>query len=279
LLHPAAGHGVRRVSGAGFPIPDLASQIAAGGPNPSSRRTFTPPEGTLDCSRTTSPWPLPPCRWPPVPLGSSPVAVAGAVLRAPRDRSLDFEALLRRRVQTPRDRCRSSGALSFHGLCSPSRSLPTNTSTQACARGAADDENPKTTVRISNKLRSASTASVRCGPTPAFLAEAELGDDHRLIPKNQTRPPGTRHRCHSEECHQPGCAAQPEGCRRLAPGPFLVTRTSAVEYPKRSESLLRFTGERPEAGPPEPDRSQDPGRRTRSRSHGHEPVPKKSIQS
>jgi hypothetical protein len=123
LLHPAAGHGVRRVSGAGFPIQDLASQIAAGGPIPSSRRTFTPPEGTLDCSRTTSPWPLPPCRWPPVPFASSSVAVASVVLRAPPDRSLDFEALLRHRVQTSRDRCRPSDALSFHGLCSPSRSL------------------------------------------------------------------------------------------------------------------------------------------------------------
>jgi hypothetical protein len=175
LLHPAAGHGVRRVSGAGFPILDLASQIVAGGPNPSSRRTLTPPEGTLDCSRTTSPWPLPPCRSPPVLLGSSSDAVASAILRALPDRSVDFGAFLRCRVQTPRDRCRSSGALSFHGLCSPSRSFQATAGTQACVRRAADDENPKTTVRISAKLRSASTASVRCGPRLTSLA----GDEHR----------------------------------------------------------------------------------------------------
>jgi len=198
--------------GAGFPIPDLASQIAAGGPNPSSRRTFTPPEGTLDCSRTTSPWPLPPCRQRPVPLGSSLVTVAGDAFGAPPDRSVDFEALLRRRVRTPRDRCRSSGALSFHGLCSPSRSFLPNKSTPAPARCTADDENPKTTVRISDKLRSASTASLRCGPRPDSLARARLGGDtNDWARRPKPAPPGTRHRHRSEERHRPGCAAQPEG--------------------------------------------------------------------
>jgi len=46
LLHPAAGHGVRRVSRAGFPIRDLASQIVAGRPKPSSRRTSYPPKAS-----------------------------------------------------------------------------------------------------------------------------------------------------------------------------------------------------------------------------------------
>jgi hypothetical protein len=42
-----------------------------------------------------------------------------------------------------------------------------------CIRGAADDENPKKTVRISDKLRSAPAASVRCKPTPGLLAKHE----------------------------------------------------------------------------------------------------------
>jgi len=177
LLHPAAGHGVRRVSGAGFPIRDLASQIPAGGPTPSSRRTSHPPKAssTAAVPRHRGRCPRAVGRHPARPVEPSPLPAPS--LRAPPDRSLDFEAFLRCRVWAPRGRFQSRctrPSMGFVPLRGPSRSAA---GTHADDRGAADDENPKKTVRISNKLRSAPAASVRCRPRPALLAEGEHGGD------------------------------------------------------------------------------------------------------
>jgi hypothetical protein len=73
LLHPAAGHGVRRVSGSRIPDPRPGKPDRGGRTESFLATHFHTPRRHLDCSRTTSPWPLPPCRQRPVPLGSSPV--------------------------------------------------------------------------------------------------------------------------------------------------------------------------------------------------------------
>jgi hypothetical protein len=232
--------GFAAFQGARFPIPDLANQIRAGGPTPSSRRTLTPPEEIPDCSRTTSPWPLPPCRWLPVPLGSSDVAVASTTLRAPPDRSLDFEAFLRCRVWKLPDRCRSHSPLFFHGLCSPSRSLPRPDGTLAidpwCRRRRKSEENRAS----SNKLRSAPAASVGGRPVHTLLAEGGLGGgtttrirrsrSGHLTPGTDAVPKNNTGR---------ETPAPPEGGRRLASMPSPVREdergrfTEAVGIPSR----------------------------------------------
>jgi hypothetical protein len=83
LLHPAAGHGVRCVSGSRIPGPRPGKPDRGGRTDTVLAAHFTPPEGILDCSRTTSPWPLPPCRWrcPPSTRRSAPLPVHPRELR------------------------------------------------------------------------------------------------------------------------------------------------------------------------------------------------------
>jgi len=125
LLHPAAGHGVRRVSGSRIPDPRPGKPDRGGRTDTFLATHFTPPEGTLDCSRTTSPWPLPPCRWPTIPLDSP---FLRRCQRHPVElrmiEGLDFEAFLRRRVWTLHNRFQSRGArpsMGFVPLRGPSR--------------------------------------------------------------------------------------------------------------------------------------------------------------
>jgi hypothetical protein len=61
LLHPAAGHGVRCVSGSRIPDLDPANRIGWEDRH-RPRSALHTPRRIPDCSRTTSPWPLPPCR-------------------------------------------------------------------------------------------------------------------------------------------------------------------------------------------------------------------------
>jgi hypothetical protein len=88
---------------------------SVGGENVVLAARFIPLEEFLDRSRTTSPWPLPPCRsrprWPDPPVH----AVADVNLGAPPARSVDFGALLRRRVRT-RDRTLPLGTASCPSL-------------------------------------------------------------------------------------------------------------------------------------------------------------------
>jgi len=103
----------------------------------------------------------------PVPLADDPARLAvPAPLPAPSRRAPHDRRRRLRGVSPPSslDAARPFPVAwrpSFHGLCSPSRSFPPCAGTHASARGAADDENPKKTVRISDKLRSAPAASVR----------------------------------------------------------------------------------------------------------------------
>jgi len=60
----------------------------------------TPRRSPLDCSRTTSPWPLPPCRWRPPPLARSRHRRCRGGVCGWGDGNLDFEALLRCRVRS-----------------------------------------------------------------------------------------------------------------------------------------------------------------------------------
>jgi hypothetical protein len=85
---------------------------------------LTPPEGILASSRTTSPWPLPPCRSKTTPLDPRRRTVASTPPRAPRDRPVDFEALLRRRVRTTPDRCRPEMRPVLPWALLPSKVLP-----------------------------------------------------------------------------------------------------------------------------------------------------------
>jgi hypothetical protein len=150
----------------------------------------------------------------PLPLAIDPARLVGTPplpapsLRAPPDRSLDFEAFLRRRIWTPRDRFQSRGILSFHGLCSPSRSLPDRTR----ALMPTSVVSPMTKIRRKPSVSATSsvphlTASVRCKPRPVLLAEDELGGDtnsptrrserghwHQTpLPFRRTTPAGKHH--------------------------------------------------------------------------------------
>jgi hypothetical protein len=118
---PVMGFAAFRASPA--PSPTTGKPIDGGRRTCRPRSALHTPRRILGSSRTTSPWPLPPCRWlshRPDPPTST---VAGEHLGAPPVRSLDFGALLRRRVRTRTDRCRSNRILSFPGLCSPSKSF------------------------------------------------------------------------------------------------------------------------------------------------------------
>jgi hypothetical protein len=70
---------------------------------------------------------LPVMRFVPSEVSPSPAAVLHHCSRCPRAVTAcaaDFEALLRRRVRSATDRCRSVNARSFHGLCVPSKVSP-----------------------------------------------------------------------------------------------------------------------------------------------------------
>jgi hypothetical protein len=277
-LHPAAGHGVRRVSGGGFPILDLASQIVAGGPTPSSRRTSHPPKASSTAAV-------------PRHRGRCPLAVGRRSCSAPRPTLLPAPSaeLHRAGASTSRrcsavesghptivaDRLASCPSMGFVPLRGPSERTRHSCRRSQCCRRRKSEEKRAYQQQAPFRIHSVRTLQTRADS----LAEVEHGGDTSHRSEDRTAATWPRHRRRSEERHQPGCINLPEGSSTPRTESVSRPKTSAVEYSMRSESLLRFTGERPEADPPEPDRSQDPGRRDRGRSHGHEPVPKKSIQS
>jgi hypothetical protein len=81
------------------PEPDIGEPMAVGGGHAVLAARFTPLEGILAGSRTTSPWPLPPCRSPSRGPDPPTSTVASEHLGIPPARSVDFGALLRRRVR------------------------------------------------------------------------------------------------------------------------------------------------------------------------------------
>jgi hypothetical protein len=201
-----------------LPVMGFAAFPADPHPEPDDRRTdrrwekdivilaarFTPLEGILAGSRTTSPWPLPPCRWPsrrPDPPAST---VADEHLGAPPTRSLDFGALLRRRVRT-RTRPLPIGpasrpSLGFVPLRGPS-ALPAGLSSHRTRRRTprqSEDNRVRTTSSVPHPSR-----SVRDGP--ATSSRRPPGSDTARRPEGHTRrrrAPDTDRR--SEERHRPG---------------------------------------------------------------------------
>jgi hypothetical protein len=229
------------------PEPDIGEPMAVGGGHAVLAARFTPLEGILAGSRTTSPWPLPPCRSPsrgPDPLTST---VAGERLGNPTC----AERRLRGVAPPPspdddRDRCRSSRITSFPGLCSPSRSFRSNRSaSRAVGRGAARREHPKTTAFRTTSSVLHPPRSVRERPDD-LLAEIE-GSDTAHHPEGQRVVAG----------HQTPIAVPKNDTGREAPAPPMKAvdashrarrrpegRTTIEKCPRRSESLSRFTGER-----------------------------------
>jgi hypothetical protein len=229
------------------PEPDIGEPMAVGGGHAVLAARFTPLEGILAGSRTTSPWPLPPCRSPsrgPDPLAST---VASEHLGIPPARSVDFGALLRRRVRmttaTVADRAASRPSLGFVPLRGPS--ARTDTASRAVGRGAARREHPKTTAFRTTSSVLHPPRSVRERPDD-LLAEIE-GSDTAHHPEGQRVVAG----------HQTPIAVPKNDTGREAPAPPMKAvdashrarrrpegRTTIEKCPRRSESLSRFTGER-----------------------------------
>jgi hypothetical protein len=190
LLHPAAGHGVRCVSGSRIPVPRSGEPNRGGRTDTVLAAHFTPPEGILASSRTTSPWPLPPCR-SRCPRSTREARRCQHTPRAPRDHHVDFEALLRRRVRTTLDRCRPRDALSFHGLCSPSRSFSRMAASERATRVVTTANHPKKSRQIDTRLRSAPRQRPRAaGPAHRPCGRGTRGRPIRAIRRALPWPPG-----------------------------------------------------------------------------------------
>jgi hypothetical protein len=251
----------------------------AGGPNPSSRRTSYPPKASsiaavprhrgrcpLAVGRRSCSAPRP----TPLPAPSSELHAIGA------STSRRCSAIESGHPTIVADDLASCPSMGFVPLRGPSKRTRHSCHRPFRCRRRKSEEKRAYQQRAPFRIHSVRTLQTRADP----LAGVERGGDtnHRSedrirghlaqapMPFRRTTPAGN-------------ASTLPEGSSTPRTESVSRPKTSAVEYSMRSESLLWFTGERPEADPPEPDRSQDPGRRTRGRSHGHEPVPKKSIQS
>jgi hypothetical protein len=144
---------------------------------------LTPPEGILASSRTTSPWPLPPCRSkrPPSTRDDAPLPVHRRELRetAPSTSRPCSAVEFGRPPTVAGRRC----ALSFHGLCSPPRSfldariragaLPGHASVSICVDGETSEDNSPERHRSVPHRRS--DLSLPARPIP--LAGDEHGGD------------------------------------------------------------------------------------------------------
>jgi hypothetical protein len=231
LLHPAAGHGVRCVSGSRFP-----GSAAVLWPEPYHGRedrhrprsaSHTPRRNPRQQPHhvTVAVAPLP---FETTPLDPRRRTVASTPPRAPRDRPVDFEALLRRRARTPRRPLPAGDApcpsMGFAPLQGPSW-------TPASERGPCRATRPCPTVSMAKTSEDNSPERHRSVPYRSDLSlQPDIADGPRAAVS-----PGMRR----EPSPAPTPHLESPGSRRRA-----STRTGAGGYPRRSESLLRFTGER-----------------------------------
>jgi hypothetical protein len=111
---------LRGLSTSGGPWAGLSSEVSCRGRSPWDTLASIPEDGRLQGSPARLPWTRStPCGAGPAPSGPCPLAGAspGAGRSASRPCSTDESV-------TFQHRCQSWNALSFHGLCSPPRSLP-----------------------------------------------------------------------------------------------------------------------------------------------------------
>jgi hypothetical protein len=176
------------------PEPDIGEPMAVGGGHAVLAARFTPLEGFLAGSRTTSPWPLPPCRSPsrgPDPEAST---VADEHLGIPPARSVDFGALLRRRVRmtttTVADRAASRPSLGFVPLRGPSA--------RPRQQLELSDEAPHAAkIRRQPRFVRQAPFCTRHDPFvsgPTTSLRRSKGATQRTIPRESASSPGTRHR-------------------------------------------------------------------------------------
>jgi hypothetical protein len=234
------------------PEPDIGEPMAVGDGHAVLAARFTPLEGILASSRTTSPWPLPPCRSPsrgPDPLTST---VAGEHLGNPTC----AERRLRGVAPPPspdddHDRCRSRRITSFPGLCSPSRSFRSSEpASRAVERGATRRE------KSEDERGDVQRAPFRPVHAPCVTARAtSLRRAHGSDPSRRFRriagqSPGSSTSMFRRTHRTGASAARKRQVPRLRARQPSRGTDEIEKCPKRSESLARFTGERRNHAPP-----------------------------
>jgi hypothetical protein len=292
LLHPAAGHGVRCVSGSRTPRPrrlrrPKPTRTPGGRTDIVPAARFTPPEGILASSRATSPWPLPPCRWrcPRSTRRSAPLPAHPRELReTTTSTSRRCSAVEFGRPATVAGRGSPCPSMGFVPLRGPSHrsGAPERAATwrgrQRIRRNAASSSPGSVPHRRSDRalparLRPPLRATKR-GGGPIRRSEdraVAAWTRHDAVPKNDTAPgdvapplPVANASPRAPVSRTRRARADPRGGRN----PFCGSPGSGRKpiLPSLTEARIRGAAPRPTRACAQTDRR-------------HEPVPKKSVQS